>query len=161
MAQPTIETFQYAEPESFVVRVGTGTGTIGMLHQIKSISGTTTADYPSTDVRRIGDSVATTLRGTPKYNSTCEIEWWNEPDIEDWLALAGQATPASGVSIDVADTVTIRVEEYVAGTLTLWHTLTGAFVTSDTFPRVDAETTPVSHTMTLESDAKWIHTTAS
>lgn len=160
MAQPSLETFQYAEPESFVVRVGTGTGTVGMLHQIKSVTGTTTAEIPSSDVRRIGDSTATVIRSTPKYNSSCEIEWFDEPDIEDWLALTGQSSPTAGVSINAATTVTVQIELYVSGTLTLWHYLTGAFVTSDTFPRVDADNTVTSNTMTLESDAKWIHKTA-
>lgn len=161
MAQPALETFQYAEPDEFVVRVGTGTGTVGMLHQIKSVSGTTTASKPSTSVRRIGDSSATIIRGTPEYNSTCEITWFEEPDIEDWLALAGQSTPASGVSIDANDTVTIQVERYVGGTLTLWHYLTGAWVTNDAFPNVDADTTPVTNTMSLESEVQWVHKTAS
>lgn len=161
MTQPSLETFQYAEPEEFVVRVGTGTGTVGMLHQIKSISGTTTASKPSTSVRRVGDSSATVIRGTPEYHSTCEVTWWEEPDIEDWLALAGQASPASGVSIDANDTVTIQVERYVSGTLTLWHYLTAAWVSNDAFPTVDADTTPVSNSMTLESDNPWVHKTAS
>lgn len=161
MAQPTLETFQYAEPEEFVVRVGTGTGTVGMLHQIKSVSGTSTASKSKTSVRRIGDSEATVIVGTPEYNSTCEIVWWEEPDIEDWLALAGQSSPASGVSIDANDKVTVQVERYVSGTLTLWHYLTGAWVSNDAFPNVDADTTPVSNTMTLESEARWVHKTAS
>lgn len=161
MAQPTLETFQYAEPEEFVVRVGTGTGTVGMLHQIKSVSGTTTATKPSTSVRRIGDSNATVLRGTPEYRSTCEITWWDEPDIEDWLALSGQSSPTTGVSIDANDTVTLQVEQYVSGTLTVWHYLPSAWVSNDAFPTVDADTTPVSNSMTLESDARWVHKTAS
>lgn len=161
MAQPSLETFQYSEPESFVVRVGTGTGTVGMLHQVKSVSGVTNSDVPKSTVRRIGESTATTLRGTPEYNSTCEITWYDEPDIEDWLALTATATPASGVRIDSSATVTVQIELYVSGTLTLWHYLTGAFVTSDTFPTVDADTTPITNTIRLESDARWMHKTAS
>lgn len=161
MAQPSLETFQYAEPDEFVVRVGTGTGTVGMLHQIKSIAGTTTASKPKTTVRRIGDSNATVIEGAPEYESTCEVTWWEEPDIEDWLALSGQSSPASGVTIDANDTVTVQVERYVGGTLTLWHYLTGASVANDAFPTVDADTTPVSNTMSLRSTARWTHKTAS
>lgn len=161
MAQPSLETFQYSEPESFVVRVGTGTGTVGMLHQVKSVTCTTNSDYPKTTVRRIGEATATTLRGTPEYNSTCEITWYDEPDVEDWLALAGQSSPSSGVSLDVTDTVTVQVELYVSGTLTLWHYLTGAWVATDTFPTVDADTTPITNSIRLESDARWVHKTAS
>lgn len=161
MAQPTLETFQYAEPDEFVVRVGTGTGTVGMLHQIKSIAGTTTATKSQQTVRRIGDTQATTIESTPEYQSTCEITWWEEPDIEDWLAIAGQSSPASGVTIDANDTVTIQVERYVGGTLTLWHYLPGAWVTNDAFPTVDADTTPVSNTISLQSTARWTHKTAS
>lgn len=160
MAQPSLETFQYAEPENFVVRVGTGTGTVGMLHQVKSVTGTSTADYPKQTVRRIGESVANTLRGTPEYNSTCEITWYDEPDIEDWMALTGTSSPSAGVKIDATTTVTVQIELYVSGTLTLWHYLTGAFVTSDTFPTVDADTTPITNTIRLESDVRWVHKTS-
>lgn len=160
MAQPTMETFQYTEPENYIVRVGTGTGTVGMLHQVKSVSGTTNADYPKQSIRRLGDATAATIRGTPEYNSTCAIEFFDESDVEDWLAVTGQATPSGGVSLDVTDTVTIQVELYVGGTLTKWHYLTGAWVESDTFT-MDADTVPVMGSISLVSDAKWITKTAS
>lgn len=161
MAQPSLETFQYSEPESFVVRVGTGTGTVGMLHQVKSVSGATTVSRPKTTVRRIGEAVANVFRGTPELASTCSITWYDEPDIEDWLALAGESSPSAGVSIDGNSSVTVQVELYVGGTLTLWHYLTGCVVTTDTFPVVDADTTPITNTIELESDVAWVHKTAS
>lgn len=160
MTQPAMETFQYTEPENYIVRVGTGTGTVGMLHQVKSVSGSTTADYPKQSVRRLGDSAATTIRGTPEYNSTCAIEFYDEADVEDWLALTGQAGPTGGVSLDVTDTVTIQVELYVSGTLTKWHKLTSAWVESDSFT-MDADTSPIMGSINLVSDAKWTTYTAS
>jgi hypothetical protein len=156
MAQPTLAAFQYSSSDRFVVLVGTT-----VLNQVKSITGETTVDYPETTVRRIGDAQAYLLYRTPSYQSTCEIELYDEIDLQDWLALTGNTSATSGASIDVTKTVTITVELYDnAGTKKRWHVLSGAWVASDTFPRVDADTMPASSTIRLQSAGRWVHYTS-
>jgi hypothetical protein len=153
MPQPNLAAFQYSVPERFVVLVGTN-----VLNQVKSISGSTEADVPETVVRRIGEATAYTIRRAPQYSSTAEIELYDEIDLQDWLRLTGNASATAGASIDVNNTVTITVELYnAAGDKKAWHVLQGAYVTADTFPRVDADTSPATATIRLQSDSKWVH----
>lgn len=153
MPQPNLAAFQYSVPERFVVLVGTT-----VLNQVKSISGETTVDYPDTTVRRVGDAVAYSIRRTPRYSSTCEIELYDEIDLQDWLKLTGNTSAMSGASIDVTKLVNITVELYDnAGVKKRWHVLSNAWVTSDTFPRVDADTVPATATIRLQSDERWVH----
>lgn len=153
MPQPNLAAFQYSPPERFVVLVGTN-----VLNQVKSISGETTVDIAKETVRRIGDAMAYTLSSTPSYSSTCEIELFYEIDLQDWLRLTGNTSATSGAMVDATKTVTITVEVYDnAGNKKAWHVLANAYVTSDTFPRVDADTTPATNTIRLESNERWVH----
>lgn len=154
MAVPTLPSFDYREPENFVVRIGTasGTSTSGILGQIRSVSGRTTANRSKKTFRRVGSATATTEFGSADYSSTCDITFWSQTDLVDYLAATGDATPAT---LDVDNAVTISVEMYdAAGNSSVVWRLTGAAPMEGGFD-IDADGDAGSDTVRFESTDKW------
>ncbi len=159
MALPSLATFDYREPENFIVRIGTATGTstAGVLSQVRSVSGRTTANRTKKTFRRVGSSTAASEFGSADYASTCDITFWSQTDLVDYMLATGDTSPAS---LDVETPVQINVEMYdSAGALTVTWKLTGAAPVEGGFD-VDADGDAGTDTVRYESTAKWIATVA-
>ena len=159
MALPALATFDYREPENFIVRIGTATGTstAGVLSQVRTVSGRTTANRTKKTFRRVGSSTATTDFGSADYSSTCDITFWSQTDLVDYLAATGDTSPAS---LDVDTTVQINVEMYDSvGALTVTWKLLAAAPMEAGFD-VDADGDAGQDTLRFESVNKWTATVA-
>lgn len=158
MPQPALPTFDYRLPQYFVVRIGTGTGTVGVLGQVKSVSGRTTANRNKQTFPRVGSSTIPTAYSAADYESTCDILLYAQGTPTDYLAATGDSSPAT---LDVANTVTIRVEVYNdAGSIAhSWQLPSAAPVEAgfDIAADGDAGTTPLRFT----SASVWTKTTGS
>lgn len=162
MAQPTNDSFSWAVPERFVVRIGTastitGTGTGGMLQQIKSIKGETTGDKPVRSVRRLGAS-PTQAFALASYQSTCTIVPLASLTEADYMTATGDASPAE-MNSDLA--VNIQAQLYSdAGALKVTRHLIDAYMTKDSWG-VDADNDNAENGFDFVSANKWIVTTYS
>ena len=161
MAQPALETFQYAAPENIQVRIGTSsvitltTDTTLILNQIRSVSGRTTADKPKRTIRRLGGS-PNIYYGNAEYESTCDIELIVEPDAEDYLVATNDTTPAE-LAGDTATNIQIMVYN-TTGDLKVVRHLISAYPVDDGFDATaDADTATM--TLSFRSANKWITTT--
>lgn len=156
MAQPSLPSFDYRAPENFIVRIGTGTGTNGVLGQVKSVSGRTTANRTKRVYRRVGSSIAVSKFGTPDYQSTCDLTLYSQNAAIEYMSATGDASPAE---LDVENEVTIRVEVYDdGGAISHSWQLDGAAPVESGFD-VDSEATEGTTPLRFESANKWVLTT--
>ncbi len=163
MAQPTLETFQYAAPENIQVRIGTSsvitatTDTSNILNQVRSVSGRTTADKPKRSIKRLGGSPSI-YYGKAEYESTFDIELIVEPDAEDYLVATNDSTPAE-LTADTATNIQVLVYD-TSGNLKVVRHLIDAYPVDDGFDATaDADTATM--TVSFKSANKWITTVIS
>lgn len=161
MAFPTIATFDYREPDVYVVKFGTSlaaaTALATGLGQVKSISGRTTGTQNKKTFRRLSSATATTAYGSIEYSSTFEIQLYAEDDNTDLLALLQDATP-SELTTNPTAPLTILVEVYnsiSSGTLKHYWYLDSALPIETGFD-VDADGDAGMTPIRFESTSKWI-----